>query len=453
MNHTQDVKIAEQIKALFQAKQSKFFTEDRVEKWVDAVLRVDPERLPWHIKRTYGFGGSEVGVLVAERNGISDPFDSARNICAGKLLMANPSDPIPAMERGQYMEDVIAKVFMDKNKEFGAIRDEEAMRVMSTAIGMREWQNGSPDDVVLMGKGANRKRFIIDYKAPGESGYELKGVPMRYAAQVHHYGMIAEKCNIDVDGYLIVAIDYKAWHLEMNKVPYDPSLVEKILESGDYYWNEFILQDRLPDYGRKQQFDKTELSELEEIESLAMSFLVNKRLADMGYQESKKAQAKLASMLSKTRIGDSKLPLVGGLLEISAKPKFDVDTAVEALGEAVDEARKPDWAVEELVDAAVSAGVDVAPFARISDKFDEERLREMVREHELNLDAFEVEGLTFSMTRAKKGPVAERMQKVSDEAKDLMTKMSFDLERTIEEDGLDKAGTNQKKSKTVSMEF
>lgn len=436
------------IASLNKALQSKFFRPDRVSKWLEAVVRVDPQRVDWHIKRTYGFGGSEVGVLVAERAGIVDPFDSARNIVAGKLLLANPSEPIPAMERGQYMEDVIARVFYDKHKAYNAVRDEEAMRVMSKATGLREWQNGSPDDVVLMGTGKKKKRFILDYKAPGDGGYIVKGVPMRYAAQLHHYGMIAEQCKIPIDGYMLVAMDYKAWNLEVLPVAYDPELSKMILDAGDYYWHEYVMQDRLPDYGRKAIFDRSAVGDIDLLEKEGLEFLVRKRIADLLYAEAKKIQASMVSRLSQHKVGDAKLPLLGGLLDISAKPDFDVDSALEVLGDKAEEARIMDYDVEGLVAAAIDAGVDVEAFQRATADFDKQKLNDLMVSEKLNVEAFHNENLTMALARSKKGPVADRLSEVTDLAKAMLPDMVDRLRSSVEEHGLDSAQTRRIASPT-----
>lgn len=443
--------IDEQIKALYKAEQSKFFTENRVKSWLDQVLKVDADRLPWHVKRTYGFGGSEVGVLVAERHGLVDPFESARNIVASKLLINAPQEAIPAMERGQYMEDVIAKKFFADYAAHKPVRDEEAMAIMSKSLGLRVWQNGSPDEVVIMGK--NRRRYIADYKAPGEDGYEIAGVPMRYAAQLHHYGMIAEKCGIHVDGFLLCGLNYRQWKLEVLPVPFDPELQEQILEAGDYYWNEFVMQDRLPEFGRKQYFDMAQLADREDLEDRGLRFFVHKRIADISYAEAEKLKKGMAAMLAEHKVGDSKLPLVGGLLDISAKPTFNCELAAEALGPKADAARLPDWDVEGLLEAARQAGIDVTPFERSSDKFDEDKLRELLDAEGLNLAAYDGEALTFAQTRAKKGAKAERMAEVSDLARAAMETAAVDMRAKIEQSGLDTPQTTpgRKTVKATSM--
>ena len=443
--------VDEQIKALYKAEQSRFFTENRVKSWLDQVLKVDADRLPWHVKRTYGFGGSEVGVLVAERHGLVDPFESARNIVASKLLINAPQEAIPAMERGQYMEDVIAKKFFADHAAYNPVRDEEAMAIMSKTLGLRVWQNGSPDEVVVMGK--NRRRYIADYKAPGEDGYEVKGVPMRYAAQLHHYGMIAEKCGIHVDGFLLIGLNYRQWKLEVLPVPFDPELQEQILEAGDYYWNEFVMQDRLPEFGRKQYFDMAQLGDRERVEEQALQFLVNKRIADVGYKEAEKLKTAIGATLSEHKVGDSKLQLVGGLLDISAKPTFNCELAAEALGPKADAARLPDWDVEGLLEAARQAGIDVTPFERVSDKFDEDKLRELLEAEGMNLEAYDGENFTFKLSAAKKGPVAERMAQVADMAKEKVGNVATVLREEIEQSGLDTPQTKavRKPAKATSM--
>lgn len=422
---------AAQKTALLKAPQSGFFTKKRIDQWFEAVLRVDRARAAWHIKRTYGFGGSEIGVLVAERHGLLDPFESARGVVAAKLLLQTPQEPIPAMERGQYMEPVIQQLFMAKMRKHAAVRDERSMRLMSKALGLRPWQVGSPDDVVFIGRGKKKKRYIVDYKAPGDGGYEITGVPMRYAAQLHHYGMIAERLGIEVDGYLLVCVNYQTWNLEVLNVDYDPKLAQAILEVGDFYWDEYVMQDRLPDYGRLNHFDKNNLPEIEELEEQALTYFARKRLADMAMDGAQNARLRMTKMLRRYRLGGAKLPLFAGLLEISGKPDFDVDLAVEALGDGAEEARLPLWDVPALVKAAKGAGVEVERFELIGDKFDPDILRRLLKQQRLDVKVYDKESLTFSLPRAKTGPVADKLVYVSDIASEMIGATASEFEQKL----------------------
>jgi predicted phage-related endonuclease len=437
-----DSLIADQLRLISTTEQAKFLTKDRVTNWVDAVTRVDPDRLSWHVKRLFGFGGSEVGVLVAERSGLVDPFESARSICASKLMLARPDEAIPAMERGQYMEPVVQKLFMDKFRPFGIVQDEKSMIAMSRAIGFRSWQNGSPDDVVLIGNGKRKKRFIVDYKAPGTGGYEIEGVPMRYSAQLHHYQMIAQKLGIKIDGLILVAVDYAHWTLETLNVPFDQYLVDEILDCGDYFWNEYVMQGRLPDFARKQMFDKSKLANSESIERDALDFLTYKRLGDTSHFKAAVLQERLKSMLGNYRVGDARLQFAGGLINVSAKRKFDVEKAREALGPASDAARAIEWDGDALAEAAAAAGVDVEPFKRPTEEYDEESLRELILAAKLNVDAYETEALTFALPRVKKGPVAERLNVITDAASGFVLRAAPKLRTKIQQTGLSVSGSD-----------
>jgi predicted phage-related endonuclease len=431
-----DTSIADQLKLISTTEQAQFLTPERIAGWVEAVQQVDPDRLPWHVKRLFGFGGSEVGVLVAERSGLVDPFESARSICASKLMLGRPDEAIPAMERGQYMEPVVQKLFMDKFREFGIEQDEKSMIAMSRAIGYRSWQNGSPDDVVLMGKGKRKKRFIVDYKAPGTGGYEVDGVPMRYSAQLHHYEMIAKKLGIKIDGLILVAIDYSRWTLETLNVPFDQYLVDEILDAGDYFWNEYVMQGRLPDFARKQLFDKSKLHDGESIERDALDFLTFKRMGDASHFKAGVLQDRLKSVLGRYKVGDARLQFAGGLINVSAKRKFDVEGAREALGPVADEARLIEWDGDSLAAAASAAGVDVEPYKRPSEEYDEESLRELIRAAKLNVDAYETEALTFALPRVKKGPVAERLNVITDAASGFVVRAAPKLRTKIQQTGV-----------------
>src|SRR5690625_2513931 len=76
---------------------------DDVTAWLRATLATDPSRINWHIRRAGGFGGSEMGALVAaiqNRSGRMSPHRIIRQ----KLLRLPPDRPNVDMRRGLAME-------------------------------------------------------------------------------------------------------------------------------------------------------------------------------------------------------------------------------------------------------------------------------------------------------------------------------------------------------------
>ena len=46
--------------------QRKFMKDEDIERWIESVWENEPDRIIWHANRLNGFGGSEIGVLVAD---------------------------------------------------------------------------------------------------------------------------------------------------------------------------------------------------------------------------------------------------------------------------------------------------------------------------------------------------------------------------------------------------
>lgn len=69
----------------------------------------------------------------------------------------------------------------------------------------RKWMRYSPDDTVIK----DGKRYLIDYKAPGEPG----DVKFRYACQLHQGRMVCEHSGVHIDGMILVQLDWRTWDI------------------------------------------------------------------------------------------------------------------------------------------------------------------------------------------------------------------------------------------------
>lgn len=229
--------------------QFSFINPDRFQPWIDRVNAIDPGRLPWHVRRLSGFGGSEIGVLVGALRGYYHPHQSANQLVAMKLLNVLPEPPNGDLLRGQEMEEFArakyrqqillrypnAKPRDDIIEHLGKFRDPKY-----------PWLIGTPDEVIEVEPG---KIWIVDYKCPNPTAleeYKNSGVPFYYSAQLHHYRYIAEQMGYEISGLELASLDYKEWNMFCQEVPYSKNLEEQCLYAGDYYWNQFVMKGVVP---------------------------------------------------------------------------------------------------------------------------------------------------------------------------------------------------------------
>lgn len=163
------------------------------EHWLDSVLKTDPDRVMWHINRAFSHSGSEIGVLVAAREGNPDPFNrSDREIVGGMLMVFTPEPPTPVMRRGIDLEPIILNMILagDWLKDQGF--DPRSVRVEKVDTPeVMAWEHdgvpysGNPDVVVrVVPKTGKPLVIVVDAKAPAN----VNDVPYdAYAIQVDHY--------------------------------------------------------------------------------------------------------------------------------------------------------------------------------------------------------------------------------------------------------------------------
>lgn len=239
--------------------------EEDAFRWAENTLIADPGRLVWHAKRLEGWGASDIGHLVTALRGDFDAFKGAPRLVMEKLMKIAPDAPSGASLRGLEMEDLIRQKFL---KKFSAKQRPDLHKGYHGFKSRQySWLKGNPDDIVEI----NSKIFIVDYKAPGSESFKkseaAEGVNFDYACQLHHLHKIAAELGIQVDGLLIAALDFDAWEVESRLIDFNPDLMNEILQAGDHYWNEYVMQGLIPDPIYKPTFN---LSLMEEHESDAV---------------------------------------------------------------------------------------------------------------------------------------------------------------------------------------
>lgn len=386
--------------------QAKHLSADRINRWLDAVLSFEPDRVEWHIKRLTGFGGSEIGRLVAERMGEpGDDFfkDSPRDMIAAKLLYDVPTPPNGDMIRGTSMEDAIRDMFRSR---YSAEPVQEAFDACAKAsFKDHPWLVGNPDDVVLIGG----RNWLVDYKCPRPGfaeRYDRDGISFDYVAQLHHYRLILEKSGIKVDGMLLCSFDMVQWDVDVRRVDYNPELDVAILEEGDRHWKDYLLAGKLPDFPIRKQVNIIQNQQVSSILNEASRYQL---IANVAYGRAEELKKSVADVLGTGRLGGT---VIGGALELSAKTVLDVESMANRLlhhGEDVSAyAAQGKIDLDRLVAAAAEFDIDIEK-CRLPGDLDPELMAARLEELGEPRARFEVDKLGVRISTTKKGPRAEEV--------------------------------------------
>lgn len=374
----------------------------RIPDWFEQVMRIDPDRAEFHATRLSGFGGSEIGALAANADGVRDDFSSARDIVKSKLLLSYPEPSTGHLERGVDLEPIAKAKFQRKFRHLNCRTDTEAMVALSRAVGRRGWERYSPDDILLMEVKGKTRRILADYKAPAEDcAGDDEEVKARYAAQLHLGRYLCEEAGIKIDGMVLAPLSYSKWDTVDVAVTYDRAMEARILEAGDYYWNNFVLKGELPPYVARPKFTIENEDKMSEAMRLAANMTSYKLLSDFAGKQQEEAQKRLKALLGEHRIGKASLTL--GLLSIGSSPKFDAVAAVTALGPegaqaaAIRGGRDVDALVAKLRELGVNP--DDEAFSLVAG-YDEAKLRELLAAHDIDAATFESDALRMGLVRS-----------------------------------------------------
>lgn len=384
--------------------------KSRIPDWVQAVMRVEPDRAEFHAIRLGGFGGSEIGALCANADEVRDDFSSAREIVKAKLMLSYPQASTGHMERGNDLEPISKAKFHRKFQNLNCRTDTEAMVALSKAVGRRGWERYSPDDIVLIDVKGKTRRILADYKAPAEDCVDDdSGVKARYAAQLHLGRYLCQQNGIQIDGMVLAPLSYSLWDTVDMSVDYDPAMEKRIIEAGDYYWNDFVLKGELPPYISRPKFTIESEEALTEALRLSANMSSYKLLADASTARKDEAQKRLKTLLDEYSVGKASLTL--GLLSISSTPKFDAVAAVQEIGQeaampaAIRGGRDVDALAAKLRELGVNP--DDEAFSLVAG-YDEAKLRELLAARDIDAGRFESDALRMGFVR--KGNTIQEMK-------------------------------------------
>jgi hypothetical protein len=262
----------EQAKRIIDAlPQRNVMRDEDIERWIEIKLKEDPDRIVWHARRLSGFGGSEIGVLVAAmRNASSTAIDaqyhtfkSARDVVAEKLCKILPNsqdediDPCDS-RRGIVGEAFLANILIEQLKkeyECEIELDNNTMDVMKGSLNDKKhpWLEGNIDLALIIG---GDKRILVDIKWPrsGNAQANQLNAAFSYVSQLHQYKMVASRLPVpvDFDAMVLAAFDSDTFQFYPAQIERDIQLEQDILEAGDHYFQEFVLKGKVPPFPKRR---------------------------------------------------------------------------------------------------------------------------------------------------------------------------------------------------------
>ncbi|MCC1496702.1 YqaJ viral recombinase family protein [Alcanivorax sp. 1008] len=304
--------------------QARYIPHKRAEEWLQIVAREEPDRLLWHIDRLKGFGGSDIGSLVAAQRTARTgehihTFKSDRDIVRDKLLLNHPQRPVGPMLWGTLLEDDIEALSLHR---FGATVDQEAIDAIESLApdATHPWVRRNLDSIWRIGNA----RILIDYKAPGEIAHFFsQGAPLEYRCQLHQYAHEGKRAGVKFDAYALCVLDTPRRIPRLVNVRHDPGILSEVLDAGDFYWEEYVLAGKTP--AAPDFLDEAVLLESSpELDMMVAEYGAWKALLTFAEQRAKTHSEQIKSYLQSRGFTDGH-KVKTGPYSISARRKESID--------------------------------------------------------------------------------------------------------------------------------
>ncbi len=325
-------------------------------RWLDSVLKTDPDRVDWHINRVFSHSGSEIGVLVAAREGSPDPFNrSDREIVGGMLMVYAPTPPTPVMRRGIDLEPVILNMVMSGGWLKDQGWDPQAVRIEKVETpAVMAWEHdgvpysGNPDIVVKVTPADGQSLVIvIDAKSPGEPAEDPYDA---YAIQVDHYRWGLEKHGIHTDLSAVAQLDLQSWALRVtinDPMSYEKN-VRRITEAASFYHANYLSLGILPEWETREVMTLSEDDHRRApMAEHSMRYVSAKVLADAFKRVAEAAQKSMLDLLEGEALPKSLELRDSSLLKASSSLKVDEDRLAELFFKVTGQAELPQKEVIE----------------------------------------------------------------------------------------------------------
>lgn len=184
----------------------------------------------WHEGRRKVIGGSDSPVILM---GQDYPFDTTRfDVWLGKMGLDTPKEPTAAMQRGTYMEPIIAELYSAQSKEFALEADDSLLRHPDY-----EYIGGHIDRWLLDKEGGKRDG-VLEIKCPGVKGFltcKREGPALYYQIQLQHYLAVTGK-----ERGAFAIFNPEMWELLTFDMERDEEMIGLIIESDAQFWNAHV---------------------------------------------------------------------------------------------------------------------------------------------------------------------------------------------------------------------
>ncbi|KXS55567.1 MAG: hypothetical protein AWU57_16 [Marinobacter sp. T13-3] len=246
--------------------QRKMIADETAERWIDGIIKRDPERAVWHAKRAGGLGGSEIGELVAVAAGLPTTYSTLEEISRQKLLLDFPMRENEHMARGTAMEPLAQKVYWKTSGDTSVLDDPDVAKAFEEGHPEHEWLVGNPDEVAECRRVG---RVITDFKVRNNLDPE-DGAKLVNVCQLHWYGVLYEghfkeppagyklgeldiptqmidslmaEDNPDFDALAetIASVNRPGFGIQTRFMPHNPNLAAHMVRLGEQFWNTYVM--------------------------------------------------------------------------------------------------------------------------------------------------------------------------------------------------------------------
>lgn len=315
--------------------QAKVIDDETRAKWLDDTLRVEPERVEWHIERASGFGGSEAGLLLewATRNEsnpvVGTGWGTVERLVRQKLLQLAPDAPGVDARRGIALEPVVNALFEESLTKHGRTwtrRDDVKAQIEHAPHPRMPWLRASLDGVYEI----DGDICIVDFKAPSEASLDKhkERLSTGYIAQLNHYALVAHGHGVRVGRLMLAMLDYRRFGEEpIAFFPVENSayLQTRVAEGGRSLWHDHVLTGMVPAPRAARSETSPELAE-----ALLALKQVRRELGELTARKEALSEQVLALM---TASGHDRavVDLGNGKASVSLRMSLDADRVWERL--------------------------------------------------------------------------------------------------------------------------
>jgi hypothetical protein len=283
-------------KAIYESPQRDVLLDSDVDAWIEAVIRLYPDRALWHVARLYGFGGSEVGALCNARCGKRNFFVSSKQLIAGKLCKAIPFGGDAHTRRGEALEKTVQILFEDKltsnGLSFTNLSSIQRFHIEDDSNPLFEWMRSTLDGLYEIDlPDGSSEVWLVDFKSPTVDvmkkykenltkiskktenldnvfNFTIDSQANRVARfvdsevlienQIHqlmHYKTDAYLKDVNVNRTVLAIFDYHVGDVQIVNVEKDDVVVENILHASEFFWDNYVMTGTLPPEEGREKVD------------------------------------------------------------------------------------------------------------------------------------------------------------------------------------------------------